>query len=84
MTGTLIVAAMETSLLTLQATKVMVMPLLALIESGKAARPDSNFLSCDDLRTLIRKRPSLIFHAGAIDLDCDSKSGRFDYGSVMS
>jgi hypothetical protein len=56
MTGTLIVAAVETSLLTLQATKVMVMPLLALIEGGKAARPDSDFLSCDDLRALIRKQ----------------------------
>jgi hypothetical protein len=44
---------METSLLTLQAAKVMVRPLLALIEGGKAARPDSDFLSCDDLRALI-------------------------------
>jgi hypothetical protein len=67
MTGTLIVAAMETSLLTLQATKVMVMPLLALIDGGKAARPYADFLSCDDLRALIRELPSLIFHAEAID-----------------
>lgn len=54
MIGTLIVAAMETSLLTIQATKVMVMPSLALIEARKAARSDSDFLSCDDLRAIIR------------------------------
>jgi hypothetical protein len=81
MTGTLIVAAMETSLLTPQSYGDA---FTGLIESGKAARPDSDFLSCDDLRALIRNRPSLIFHAEAIDLDCDSKSVRFDYGSVMS
>jgi hypothetical protein len=66
MTGTFIVAAMETSLLTLQATRVIMMPLLSLIEGGKAARPYADFLSCDDLRALIRELPSLISHAEAI------------------
>jgi hypothetical protein len=58
MIGTLIVAAMETSLLTIQAAKVMVMPLLVLIEGGKAGWPVSDFSSCDDLRAIIRKQPS--------------------------
>jgi hypothetical protein len=62
MIGTSIVAAMETSFLTLQATKVVVMPLLALIEGGKAAQPD--LLSCDDLRAIIRTQKC---HAGAIE-----------------
>jgi hypothetical protein len=39
MTGTLIVAAMETSLFTLQATRVLVMPYWPLSKDGKAARP---------------------------------------------
>jgi hypothetical protein len=56
-----IVGAMETSLLGLQATMVMVMPLLALVETGKAA--GQQFLSCDDLRT-IREMP------GAREHDC--------------
>jgi hypothetical protein len=47
MIGNLIVAAMETSLLALQATRVVVMPFLDLVEAGKAAR--QNYLSCDDL-----------------------------------
>jgi hypothetical protein len=55
---------METSLLTLQAAKVMVLPLLALIEGGKAARPDSDFLSCDDLRA---HPEATVFPAEAID-----------------
>ena len=46
---------MEASLLTIEATKVMVMPLLALIDSAKVGRPASDFLSCDDLRAIIRK-----------------------------
>jgi hypothetical protein len=60
MIGMSIVAAMEASLLTIQATKVMVMPLLALIDGGKAGPSGSEFLSCDDLRTIIRKRSSCL------------------------
>jgi hypothetical protein len=55
MIGASIVVAMETSLLSVQATRVMVMPLLALVESGKTSRADS--LSCDDLRAIIRELP---------------------------
>jgi hypothetical protein len=55
MIGAAIVGAMETSLLSIQATRVMVMPLLALVGSGKTARADS--LSCDDLRAIIRELP---------------------------
>ena len=57
MIGTLIVIAMETSLLTLQASKVIVMPLLTLIEGGKASGLPP--LGCDDLRSIIRKQPDL-------------------------
>ncbi len=53
MIGSSIVGAMETSLLGIQAARVMVMPLLALIETGKQADP--HFLSCDDLRSIIRE-----------------------------
>jgi hypothetical protein len=62
MTGTSIVAAMEASLLTIQATKVMVMPLLALIDSAKVGRQASDFLSCDDLRAIIRKQSGCQCH----------------------
>ena len=55
MIGASIVVAMETSLLSVQATRVMVMPLLALVETGKTARADS--LSCDHLRAIIRELP---------------------------
>jgi hypothetical protein len=55
MIGASIVVAMETSLLSVQATRVMVMPLLALVESGKTARADS--LSCHELRAIIRELP---------------------------
>lgn len=57
MLGTSIVIAMETSLLTLQASKVVVMPLLSLIEGGKAS--GRSHLSCDDLRSIIRMQPDL-------------------------
>jgi len=53
MIGGSIVVAMETALLSVQATRVMVLPLLALVESGKRAPPD--LLSCDDLRSIIRE-----------------------------
>jgi hypothetical protein len=47
MIGTSIVAAMETSLLAVQATRVMVMPSLAIVECGKAAWQD--YFTGDDL-----------------------------------
>jgi hypothetical protein len=53
MIGASIVAAMETSLLAVQATRVMVMPSLALVESGKAAWLD--YFSPEDLRAIIRQ-----------------------------
>ena len=56
MIGSSIVGAMETSLLGMQAARVMVMPLLALIETGKQA--GQHFLSCDDLRSIIRQMPN--------------------------
>ncbi len=55
MIGSSIVGAMETLLLGIQATRVMVMPVLALVESGKAARLE--FFTCDELRTIIREVP---------------------------
>lgn len=55
MIGSSIVGAMETSLLGIQAARVLVMPLLALVESGKQA--GQHFLSCDDLRNIIREMP---------------------------
>jgi len=56
MIGSSIVGAMETSLLGIQATRVMVMPLLALFQAAKEA--GQQFLSCDDLRAIIRAMPS--------------------------
>lgn len=56
MIGSSIVGAMETSLLGIQAARVMVMPLLALVETGKQAA--QHFLSCDDLRSIIREMPN--------------------------
>lgn len=56
MIGSSIVSAMETSLLGIQATRVMVMPLLALFQAGKEA--GQQLLSCDDLRAIIRAMPS--------------------------
>jgi len=40
----------------MQAARVMVMPLLALIETGKQA--GQHFLSCDDLRSIIKEMPN--------------------------
>ena len=56
MIGSSIVGAMEASLLGIQATRVVVMPLLALFQTGKEA--GQQFLSCDELRAIIRAMPS--------------------------
>jgi hypothetical protein len=59
MVGTSIVAAMETSLLCLQATRVIVMPILALIESTKADRQD--FSSCHEPCAVVQGEQPLDF-----------------------
>jgi hypothetical protein len=60
MIGSSIVAVMETTLIAMQAVRVMVLPFVVLLEDG-SANHSAEFLpdfSSDDLRTIIRENES--------------------------